>query len=239
MKRRDLLAGLVLAGGAANAEQTAAESLYIPKPHLVEDRKLLHDFMDDYPFVELVTAAPSIRVTHIPVLLNRGTGPYGTICGHIAKNNPQNQNFDGRQRAVIVFRGPNSYISPSWYARSQTAVPTWNFAVVHASGTLKPITDKDALHEFLAKLIRTFESRYTASSTYDFGKLPSSYVYGMIEGIVGFEMQIDLLEGKFKLGQERTDEDKAGILRNLGSARQDLSIRDLTAGFYDRLRKGQ
>jgi transcriptional regulator len=236
MNRRDLLLGLAFAATAAEAEQPSQPSLYIPKPHLVEDRKLLHDFMDDYAFVDLVTAAPGIRITHIPVLLDRTAGPYGTIYGHIARNNPQSETFDGKQKAVIVFQGPNSYISPMWYAKTE-AVPTWNFAVVHASGVLKPIADKVALHELLAKLIKRFENRYAESSTYDFSKLPDSYIYGMIGGIIGFEMQIELLEGKFKLGQERSEADMAGILKNLQTAKQDPSIRELTASYYERLRR--
>ena len=107
----------------------------------VEDRKLLHDFMDDFSFVDLITATPTIRITHIPMVLDRTKGRYGTIFGHISKNNPQQQAFDGTAPAVIVFHGPESYISPTWYAKAE-AVPTWNFAVVHASGKLKPITDR-------------------------------------------------------------------------------------------------
>src|SRR5256885_6423487 len=80
MKRRDLIAGFALAGIAPGAEP---ESLYIPKIQLVEDRKLLHDFMDEYSFVDLVTAAPEIRITHIPSVLDRSQGKYGTIYGHI------------------------------------------------------------------------------------------------------------------------------------------------------------
>jgi transcriptional regulator len=235
MNRRDLLLGLAFAASAVEAQQPENGSLYIPKPHLVEDRKLLHDFMDDYAFVDLVTATP-VRITHIPVLLDRNAGPYGTIYGHIARHNPQSATFDGHQQAVIVFRGPNSYISPTWYAKTE-AVPTWNFAVVHATGTLKPIADTKALHELLAKLIKRFEGRYAPASTYDFAKLPDSYINGMIGGIIGFEMQIDLLEGKFKLGQERSEADKAGILKNLQTAKQDPSISELTASYYERLGK--
>lgn len=235
MKRRDVLAGLALAATALDAQQPAAESLYIPKAHLVEDRKFLHDFMDEYSFVDLVTASPSIRITHIPVLLDRTAGPYGTILGHVSKNNPQNQTFDGRQPAVIVFRGPHSYISPTWYAKME-AVPTWNFAVAHASGKPKAITDKKALHDLLAKLIRKFENRYQESA-YDFGKLPDSYIYPMIGGIIGFEMQIELIEGKFKLGQERSEGDKAGIVKNLETAKQPPAIGEFTARFYERFKK--
>src|SRR3954453_19493192 len=117
MKRRDLIAGFALAGMAPAADQQEPESLYIPKAHLVDDRKFLHDFMDEFSFIELVTASPEIRITHIPVLLDRSQGKYGTLYGHVSHGNPQKETFDARHPAVIVFRGPHSYISPSWYAK--------------------------------------------------------------------------------------------------------------------------
>jgi transcriptional regulator len=231
MKRRDLMAGLALCGMHSMAEQHEPESLYIPRPHLVEDRQLLHDFMDEFAFVDLVTSSPEIRITHIPVILDRSAGRYGTLHGHVSRQNPQALTFDGHTPAVIVFRGPHSYISPTWYAKTDV-VPTWNFAVVHASGKPKAVTDKTALHGFLAKLISKFENY--DKSTYDFSKLPDSYTYGLIAGITGFEMEIEKLEGKFKLGQERSDADKQGVLRNLRSSKPGRSIYELTADFYER-----
>ena len=109
-------------------------------------------------------------------------------------------------------------------------VPTWNFAVVHASGKLKPIDDKKELHDLLAKLIHKFEG--PQNSAYDFAKLPDSYTYSLMEGIIGFEMEIEVLEGKFKLGQERTSADKQGVLKGLQSAKPERSIYDFTAAFY-------
>lgn len=233
MKRRDVFAGLATVASGAALEQPQTQSLYIPKPHRVDDLALLHEFMDEYSFVDLVTATDSVRITHLPVLLQRGTGRYGTLYGHVSRNNPQSDAFTGRQPAVLVFRGPHSYISPSWYAKTE-AVPTWNFAVVHASGKPKRIEDKKALHELLAHLIRKFEDRY-GSGSYDFGKLPDSYVYPMIGGIVGFQMRIDALEGKFKLGQDRSAADKAGILKHLAEAKPERSLREFTANFYERV----
>jgi transcriptional regulator len=229
MKRRELLAGLAMAGIELEAQHNP-ESLYIPKAHLVEDRKFLHDFMDEFAFVDLVTAAPAIRITHIPSLLDRTTGKYGTIHGHISRQNPQRETFDGRQSAVIVFRGPHSYISPTWYAKTEV-VPTWNFGVVHASGKLKPIDEPKALHDLLARLIHKFEG---AGSAYNFAKLSDSYTSGMITGIIGFEMEIEVLEGKFKLGQERSEADKQGILKGLQAAKPERSIHDFTDSFYRR-----
>src|SRR5262249_32242255 len=179
MNRRAVLTSLFAAGVEAKAQpapqQPAAGSLYIPKPHLVEDRQFLHDFMDEFAFVDLVTAAPSIRITHIPVWLDRKAGQYGTLHGHLSRQNPQTTAFDGKQPAVVVFRGPHSYISPTWYTK-QDVVPTWNFAVVHATGKLRPVTGRKELNDLLSKLIGKFE-RYEGTG-YDFSKLSDSYKYG-------------------------------------------------------------
>jgi len=227
-----MLASLAACSSHLLAQEPARidPTLYIPKAHRVENLKLLHEFMDEYAFVDLVTSVPTLRITHIPVIVDRTAGTYGKIMGHVSRQNPQSQVFDGRQTSVIVFRGPHGYISPTWYAKKE-AVPTWNFAVVHATGRPAAITDKGTLHNLLGSLIEKFES-YEGSG-YDFSKLPESYVSPMLGGIVGFEMPIESLEGKFKLGQERSDADKQGLLEHLGQAkRRERSLQDLTASFY-------
>ena len=238
VNRRTMLASLAACSSRLLAQEPAKidPTLYIPKAHRVDDLKLLHDFMDEYAFVELVTSSPTLRITHIPVLVDRAAGNYGKILGHVSRQNPQSQAFDGRQTGVIVFRGPHGYISPTWYAKKE-AVPTWNFGVVHATGRPAAITDKEALHKLLGRLIEKFES--TDGSGYDFSKLPDSYVSLMLGGIDGFEMQIESLEGKFKLGQERSDTDKQGLLEHLGQARRsERSLPDFTASFYKRSQPG-
>ena len=229
MNRRDLLSSLVFAAVNAEVQETAPpSSLYIPNAHRVDDRKLLHDFMEEFAFVDLITAPP-LHITHIPVVFDRATGPFGTIHGHIARNNEQIKAFDGKQEAVIVFRGPHGYISPTCY-QTNPAVPTWNFAVVHATGKLQPVTDPAALHAFLGRLIQKFES-YEGTG-YDFSKIPDSYLNPMLANIVGFDMRVELLEGKFKLGQERPEADRQGILKYLQTARPERSLHDLTQNFY-------
>ncbi len=236
VSRREMLAGLATYGCAPltrEQERTKiAPSLYIPKAQLVEDRKLLHDFMDDHRFVELVTAAPALKITHIPVLLDREAGSYGRIFGHISRQNPQSRDFDGRNTAVVVFRGPNGYISPTWFEKKD-AVPTWNFAVVHASGRPRVVKDKAVLHEMLGRLIDSFE-KYRGSG-YDFSKLPESHVSSLMEGIVGFEMELDSLEGKFKLGQTWNDRDKQVVLEHLRQeASSESSLYGISAKFFRR-----
>jgi transcriptional regulator len=234
MNRRHLLAGLAVSGGVAStqasAQPPAGESLYIPKPHLVEDLNFLQRFMDEFAFVDLITAAPEIRVTHIPVFLDRSAGKYGTIYGHISRHNPQTACLDGTHPAVIVFRGPHSYISPLWSGRAE-AVPTWDFGVVHASGKLRGIEDKVALHQLLTRLIAKFEE--PDKSAYDFGKLPATFTDSLMAGIVGFSMTVEKLEGKFKLGQDLPDAAKAQLISHLRSAPQPRTMSEFTAAFYE------
>jgi transcriptional regulator len=239
MKRRDLLAGLALAGVDAGAQSGAAEvpgeSLYIPKPQVVEDRRLLHDFMEEFAFVELVTVAPSLRITHVPVWLDRGAGAYGRICGHMARHNPQSAALDGGQTGVAVFRGPHGYISPAWYGKAGNAVPTWNFAVVHAAGKLRAVEGAKELGDLLARLVAKFEG--VEGTGYDFAGVDAAYKSGLMSGIIGFTLDIELLEGKFKLGQDRGAADKQSLLKNLGGAKAPRSLREFTASFYERQSK--
>jgi len=239
MNRRELLTGLAMASVEAEAQSGAPagaeESIYIPQAHRVDDRRLLHDFMDEFAFVELVTVAPTLRISHIPVWLDREAGAYGTIHGHVARNNPQGAVFDGKQTGVIVFRGPDGYISPTWYTGRGNAVPTWNFAVVHATGKLRKV-EGDELEALLGRLVSKFES-YEGTS-YDFAKLDEAYKRSMMNGIVGFSMEIELLEGKFKLGQERSAADQQSLLQHLAQAKAPRSLRELAASFYERSSKG-
>jgi transcriptional regulator len=164
--------------------------------------------------------------------VDRNLGRYGTIFGHISAQNPQRQALDGAQQAVIVFRGPHGYISPDWYAKKDV-VPTWNFAVVHASGRPKTLEGPDATRALLARLIRKFEQK--SGTNYDFDSLPAEYVAGMMKGIVPFSMEIDAIEGKFKLGQERSAGDRQGVVEHLQSAKpHERALRELTMVFYAR-----
>ncbi|HEX6465140.1 MAG TPA: FMN-binding negative transcriptional regulator, partial [Vicinamibacterales bacterium] len=190
LDRRTVLLGLFSAGViAADCDLAAQEpsgppdpSLYIPKPQVVQELTFLHDFMEEFGFVMLVTTAPTLRITHIPSILDRTRGQFGTLRGHVSAHNPQKAAFDGTHQAVIVFRGPQGYISPSWYASQMSVVPTWNFGVVHASGRPRVITDKAKAHDLLATLIARNERR-VGSTKYDFAAQPKEFVDDMMEGI--------------------------------------------------------
>jgi transcriptional regulator len=115
-------------------------------------------------------------------------------------------------------------------------VPTWNFAVVHASGKLRSVEGHEQLNELLSKLIAKFEA-YEGTS-YDFAKINDTYKSGLMGGIIGFELEIELLEGKFKLGQDRSPADKESLLKKLGEAKAPRTLREFTANFYERQSKG-
>jgi len=245
MERRALLVGLLSAAAIAAGDDLVAQeptgppdpSLYIPKAHVVDDLRFLHDFMEEFGFVTLVTATPTLRITHIPSVLDRSQGKFGTIRGHISAQNPQKAALDGTHQAVVVFRGPQGYISPTWYTTQTSVVPTWNFAVVHASGRPRAITNKAKAHDLLATLIARNEKR-VGSTKYDFAAQPQEYVDRMMEGIAPFEMEIQALEGKFKLGQERSEGDRTGVLAHLARGEyKERSLHDLTRAVYDKFPK--
>lgn len=238
--RRDVLMALVagvtltpgVAADGAAQDEPHDPSVYVPKAHLVEDRTFLHAFMDEFSFVDLVTTSPTLRITHIPSVLDRGSGSNGTIFGHISAQNDQVKAIRAGARAVIVFRGPHGYVSPGWLVTEQSrkGVPTWNFAVVHASGPLRPIDDADQKYELLATLIRKYETS-VGGTDYDFRALPKADILARAKGIQPFELAIERLEGKFKLFQERPEADKAAMLPKLETYRE-RSLRTYTEHFY-------
>lgn len=229
MKRRHFLSGLAaLEFGFDAFGQESPSSVYIPKAQRMEDRKVLLDFMDEFAFGMLVTAAPEIHITHIPIVLDRTKGKYGTLMAHLSRNNPQHKILDGKNPAVVVFRGPHRYISPSWYQK-QPAVPTWNFAVVHASGRPKSNPDRQFTTAFLERLVGKFEG-YEKPSEWSYAKLPDAFKTGMMGGIMAFEMEIDQLEGKFKLGLER-EADRDSMLQGLQHARPERNLYEFTKSF--------
>ncbi len=166
--------------------------MYIPKAFREDDIKTLHAFMREYSFAALVTQQEGVPfASHLPFLLDAGQGPYGTLLAHMARANPQWHALDGAQEVLVIFQGPHTYISPSWYENANT-VPTWNFAAVHAGGKLEPVVDEAALYDLLSTLIARSERKY-ARSEYDFSKLSRSYVAGLMKGIIGFRIRIESL----------------------------------------------
>lgn len=186
--------------------------MYIPDAFAETDLDRLHDLIEACDFAMLITnGSPSPFVSHLPFLLDRTSGPNGTLQAHMARSNPHWQSFDGE--ALVVFHGPHSYVSPSSYEPGAPAVPTWNYAVVHAYGTPRIIDDPRAVRAHQERLVATHEAG--RSPAWDMAGQPPDYIEGMLKGIVGFEIPIARLEGKFKLSQNRSTADQRNVAQAL------------------------
>lgn len=234
-KRRDVLMAMPFLAAHPGEAETSEDTIYIPPKQLETDRALILDFVDEFSFAMLITAKAGVRVTNVPTLLDRDENGWGKLWWHIAKSNAQNEVFDGSTECTVVFHGPHGYISPNWYA-TRNAVPTWNFAVVHATGRPRRLTDDASFARNLERLVAQNEARYGGGTNWDYRKLTDAYLKGMRQGIVPYEMKIEQVEAKFKLGHDRSPADREGILKGLKSGRKERNLVELTEAYYARLK---
>lgn len=195
--------------------------MYLPN-HFREDRQLvLHELMRAHNFAALVTTGPGgLTANHLPLLLDAGAGPHGTLRGHLARANPQCAAGGGE--ALVIFQGPHHYISPSWYPSKEEhgrVVPTWNYAVVHAYGKLTTFDDPARLRGVVEQLTEVHEA--SVGGTWKVADAPEGFIDGMLAGITGVEIVIDRLEGKWKMSQNRPESDREGVLSEMARLKMD------------------
>lgn len=189
--------------------------MYIPDAFQVTDDAVLDEFIRTHSFATLISAMDGTPfATHLPMLLDRTQSSPGVLLGHVARANPHWRMFDGQREALAIFHGPHAYISPSWYATAP-AVPTWNYAVVHVYGIPRLIEQEAELSALVDRLVSTYEAGIEKPWP---GELPADFKTNMLKSIVGFEMAIARIEGKFKLGQNRSPEDQLGSIWHLESS---------------------
>ena len=186
--------------------------LYIPGSFEESNKGELHKFIRQHNFSTMISHSGEVHISHLPLLLLPDRGPFGTLVGHVARANRHWQDFDGQRNAVCVFHGPHSYISPTWY-KDRPAVPTWNYAVVHATGTPRLLESKEELAGSLDQLVEHVEPSLLLPDSD--GYLPQSLKEAMLDQIVGFQIEIKVLRGKYKLGQNRSLEDQTGVMKAL------------------------
>ncbi|MBL8178983.1 MAG: FMN-binding negative transcriptional regulator [Bryobacterales bacterium] len=211
------------------------ETIYIPERHRERDVGAIYSFLEEFPFATVVTGKPGLMASHVPLLLERGGGGLGRIEGHLAKGNPQLRCFDGEQETLAMFRGPHAYISPAWYETEQ-AVPTWNFAAVHVTGRARLVEDMEKLKAFVTRLTERHERHEGTKWSMD--GLSESYKQNMLRGAVMFEMEIERMEAKFKTGAERSEADRAGMLRGLAERQPEETMAGFMSRTYRRLYEG-
>jgi transcriptional regulator len=191
--------------------------LYQPEPFSEQDTATLHALIEAHGFAVLISPdAEDPPVSHLPLLLDRARGPLGTLIGHMARGNPHWQRLRATPGVLALFCGPHAYVSPSWYGH-HPSVPTWNYAVVHAHATAQVIEDPAALEQMVRALVEHHETGRPHPWRMD---LPRAYMDRMLGGIVGFELRITRLTGKFKLSQNRPGDDARRVAQALaqGSA---------------------
>lgn len=186
--------------------------MYIPPSFKIADFDKLTAFIQQYSFATVITHADGAPfATHLPLLFQPQRGPHGTLRGHVARANPQWRHFANGEEVLAIFQGPHAYISPSWY-ESEVAVPTWNYVAVHAYGCPRLIEDEAELAALLQALIDTYEATLPQPWR---GDLPADYKAQQMKAIVGFEIPLSRIEGKFKLGQNRPLADEQSLYQAL------------------------
>jgi transcriptional regulator len=204
--------------------------VYIPATNAEHRPEVMFDFIEAHPLGALVTrSTEGLFATHLPLLLDRSRGEHGALEGHVARANPQQAFPIGEMEALVIFSGSDAYISPSFYpskAQHGKVVPTWNYVAVHAYGRVRYTSDPVFLHDHVSRLTAHHEAhRATPWSVED---APAGYVDQMLRAIVGVEIAITRLEGKWKMSQNRPAEDIDGVVAGLLTS-SDARLKDVAS----------
>ena len=199
--------------------------MYQP-PHFREDRlEVQHALIEARPFGLLVTSGRTgLLANPIPFVLDPSASPLGTLKAHLSRANAQWRDFDPDQEALVVFQGPEAYITPSWYEAKREhgkVVPTWNYAMVQAYGRMRIMDDPDWLLRQISAMTARQES--ARLEPWAVGDAPASFVAAQIKSIVGIEIEISRIEGKWKVSQNRSEADRRGVAEGLRLAEDDAS----------------
>jgi transcriptional regulator len=191
--------------------------MYVPA-HFEENRpEVLHQLIVDQPFGTLVTTGPNgLDANHLPFEFTAGEGPLGTLRAHVARANPVWQEVAENPDTLVIFQGPAAYISPTWYPskhETHRQVPTYNYMVVHAHGKIVVHEEEAFLRGLVARLTRTMEAN--EPKPWKMGDAPADYISQMLGAIVGIEIEVTRLVGKWKLSQNKEARDRRGAAEGL------------------------
>jgi transcriptional regulator len=203
--------------------------MYVPEAFRETDPDVVRALITEHPLATLATHAADGTLTadHIPFLLDPSRGAHGTLVGHVARANPL---WRTPGPALAIFAGPDAYVSPNWYPSKHehgSVVPTWNYAVVHAHGTLRAIDDPSPLLGIVGALTRRHEAteaQRSGAEPWRVEDAPPDYIARMLKAIVGIELEIERIDAKSKLSQNRPAADRAGVVAGLrASGRADAT----------------
>ncbi len=196
--------------------------MYIPRHNEETNIKTLQALIRSHPLGAWVTMGEDeLLANHIPFLLDTSRGQYGTLIAHIARANPAWQLYSKTIPSVVLFQGAETYITPSWYPSKQLhgkTVPTWNYVVVHAHGIPNIIEDKEWIRESVRRL--TDQQEGSQATSWKVSDAPSDYVERLLGGIVGLEIPITALVGKWKVSQDKPEADRLGVIAGLSASEE-------------------
>jgi transcriptional regulator len=205
--------------------------MYVPAYSAQTDLIMLHDFIERNSFGLLVSRVDGQSfASHLPLLLDRQSGPHGALIGHMAKANPQWREAHD-QMGLVVFSGPHVYVSPTWYETEQV-VPTWNYVAVHAYGPIQVIEDAPTLFEIVGRTVGFYEQAMPQPWKFDGTTM---FAKRMLAQVVGFRIEIEKIEGKWKLNQNHPVERRKKVMHAL-QQRDDENSQAVAALMQESLR---
>ncbi|MBV8034273.1 FMN-binding negative transcriptional regulator [Roseateles sp.] len=195
--------------------------MYQPSYHAPPGPEAMLDLVAATALATMVTVVDgSAVIDHLPFVLDRRRGPLGTLEAHVASANPVWQHLEAGAPVTVVFQGPAHYLSPAWYPTKQATgrvVPTWNYLAVHARGTARLVRDAERLLPMLERLIAANEGPLHGGDHWKAADAPAGYLAPMLKAIVGFEIEIAGLDGRWKLAQDEALPDRHGAVSGLQS----------------------
>tara|TARA_R100001244_G_scaffold6318_1_gene7376 strand:- start:15815 stop:16450 length:636 start_codon:yes stop_codon:yes gene_type:complete len=194
--------------------------VYIPKAFVEDDLRSLHDLIEQTPLASVVSHGDAgLLASHLPVLLAREEGEFGTLYGHFARANPQWRELSDGGEALLIFQGAEAYVSPSFYpskAEHGKVVPTWNYQAVHAYGRAELFDERERLLALVSRLSQRHEQG--RAQPWAVSDAPVEYIDSLLRAIVGFALPIARIEGKWKLSQNKDAQDFAGVQRGVAQS---------------------
>ncbi len=208
--------------------------MYTPKVNVEERLPVLVSMMAAHPLAAVISMGPEgLLASHIPLVHESDGSPFGVLKGHVSKANAQWKESSAAVDALAIFTGPEHYVSAGWYpgkTEHGREVPTWNYVAVHAYGPLRMVRDRDWLMAHLQSLTDQVEAPFTPP--WKVTDAPAEYISNLLDAIVGFELPIRRLEGKWKVSQNRNDRDRQAVMEGLERLNTPaaLTMKDLVAG---------
>lgn len=187
--------------------------MYVPSQFEETRSEVMQQLMHEHALGALVTlGSTGLNANHVPFEFDPDPAPFGTLRAHVARSNPIWQDFDSKLDSLVIFQGPQAYISPSWYATKKEGghvVPTYNYMVVHAYGQLRAIDDPAWVRGLLERLTARHETGMT--EPWKLSDAPAEYIEKLLSAIVGIEIPITRLVGKWKVSQNQPEANRAGV----------------------------